>query len=98
MEVEVQTAAGVMRKVFAERGECTFKDLVLEVAKLYPEGRASQRAIASYISLAEMLRTGEVEAVPSWVPASLPGAQAPLWRFRPGTGKTEFHWTAISRL
>ena len=99
-EMKLLEAAGVMRKTFAERGECTFKELVLEVAKLYPAGRASQRAIASYIALAEMLRKGEVEPVPSWVPASLPGAEAPQWRFRPAAGAParEVRWTAIHRL
>ena len=97
-DMKLLEAAGVVRKMLAERGECTFKELVLEVAKLYPAGRASQRAIASYISLAEMLRTGEVEPVPSWVPASLPDAKAPQWRFRPSATKTEFHWTGINRI
>ena len=97
-EMKLLEAAGVMRKTFAERGECTFKELVLEVAQLYPAGRAGQRAIASYIALAEMLRSGEIEAVPSWVPASLPGAKAPQWSFRPSTAKTAFRWVGINRL
>ena len=98
-EMKLLEAAGVIRRMLAEHNECTFKELVLEVAKLYPAGRAGQRAIASYISIAEMLRTGEIEAVPSWVPASLPGAQAPQWRFRSSAGKAgAFRWTGINRL
>ena len=99
-EMKLLEIAGIMRKMFSERGECTVKDIYLEVGKLFPEGKANPRTLAIYLALGEMLRTGEVEASPSWVPASLPGAEAPQWRFRPADRPAagEFRWTAINRL
>jgi len=97
-DLKLLRAAEVMRKMLAERGECTVKDFCLQVGELFPAGRAGQRALAVYLVLAEMLRDGRVMAVPTRGPASLPGAEAPQWRFRAASGAPEFRWAGINRL
>ena len=53
-----------------------------EILKSARKGRAEQRALAIYTYLYEKLHDGLIERIDTRVPASLPGAEAPLWRFR----------------
>ena len=97
-DLKLLAVAEVVRKMLAGRGEFTVKDFCREAGKLFPEGRAGQRALAVYLVVAEMLRAGQATAVPARVPASLPGAEAPEWRFRAASGAPEFRWVGINRL
>ena len=84
-------AAEVMTGMLAGNGAFSVSEFNAELRKYVQPGLADQRALAVYMYLYEKLHAGEIERVETRVPATLPGAEAPLWRFR--RVRKPFSWT-----
>ena len=84
-------AAAVMEGMLASGGAFSIGEFNEALKNAAPKnGLAAQRALAVYSYLFEKLKRGEVERADFAVPASLPGTETALWRFRRAT--VPFAW------